>query len=381
MRVLFVTDEYPPYLRGGAGVYAAEITNHLADKVEFEVAVPAKREGHITAETKIDERINVSEIGFIDVPGLRFPSSGYNIYHKYKDKLSDYDLIHSSSGMGFMLGGNKLETVHHTMRSEMSSLTHRGRESFEGFMNHLFYYRVRDWLEVRSFKKARRFIAMSHATKDSLLDDYRISADNIVITNNGVDVNRFTPGDKKEARETLGLPSDSKILLFVGRIEERKNVDTLVHAMKELDDYYLVVCGTGPMHGWIESLVKDHGMNNVQITGFVSDLDLPHYYNAADLLVHPADVEGFGLTLIESMASGTPVLTQRKSGMKDILEKCGVKEELASTDPVVIADTVKTILSDESLAKRVEQYRKKAIKEFSWEKIAERTYDVYESMI
>jgi glycosyltransferase involved in cell wall biosynthesis len=381
MRVLFVTDEYPPHIRGGAGVYAYNITTRLAGKVDYEVAVPDKKTEHITTDMEIDGRINVNRVGFIDAPGLRFPSAGYMIGREYGKRATEFDLIHSSSGMGFMLGGRKIETVHHTIRSEKDSVSEHARKSALGTLNSLFYYDVRDRLELKSFKSSKHFIAMSNATKESLVRDYGIDEALITVTHNGVDVERFKPRSRSDARELLGLPADGRMLLFVGRLEERKNIDVLVEAMKELRDYTLIVCGTGSMQSRLESLKSRLNVENVFLMGFVPDDQLPYYYNAADLLVHPADVEGFCLTLVESLASGTPVLAQRKSGMKDILDLCGVREELPAPTPKAIEYAVGNVFSDTGFLECVEGYSRRAREVFSWDKIVENTFNLYRQII
>ncbi|MFH1402997.1 MAG: glycosyltransferase family 4 protein [Candidatus Altiarchaeota archaeon] len=380
MRVLFATDEYPPFIRGGAGVYAYNITSRLCGKVEYDVVVPDKKKEHIRSEVPIDERVSVDRVGFIDLPGLRFPSSGYSIYRKYGKLADEYDIVHSSSGMGFMLSGRKLETVHHTMKAEMDFVSLNGGNSSTGMMNNLFYYKLRDRLERMSFKSSRHFIAMSEYTRRSLVEDYGIAESSITVTNSGVDTERFKPRDRHDSRDRLGLSHDDKILLFVGRLEERKNLAALIKSMALLGGYKLLICGGGPLENSMKSLAGRMGVKNVFFKGFVSEDMLPYYYNAADLLVHTAEVEGFCLSLVEALSSGIPVLAQRKSGMRDILDKCGVVEELPDTSMDSILAGVRGIVEGGIASERLPSYVSRARSEFNWDAIAGRTLEVYKKL-
>ncbi|MFC2163292.1 glycosyltransferase family 4 protein, partial [Candidatus Altiarchaeota archaeon] len=369
-----------PYILGGAGVYAYNITRELAGKVDFHVLVPDKSSGGITTDVQVPENIKVERVPYLDLPGLRFPSAGMMMGFRYGKRVDEFDVVHSNSGMGFMLAGRKIETVHHTIRSEKEFVSSQKELSPMGRLNSIFYYDVRDWLEERSFNTSKGFVTVSNATKDSLVQDYGIDASKIQVTHNGVDVERFKPRDKLDARERLGLPADKKILLFVGRLEERKNLGNLIRAMNSLGECMLVLCGTGPMGDRLKSLANSLGISNVSFPGFIPERDLPYYYDASDLLVHPADVEGFCLTLVEALASGLPVLAQRKSGMADILDACRITDTLGDASPSTISSSVARMLADDGLGQRTKTHSMTVRKLYDWGKIAENTLKAYKSL-
>lgn len=380
MKVLFITEEYPPYIRGGAGIYAHQITKQLAKYCDLTVATTNRRFS-LGEAVKFDNNIKIARIPFMNFPILRFPSLGFSFWKCFKNKLDDFDLIHSNSGLLFMIKHEipKIETVHNTT---MELMENEKDNSLRSRMDVSFYYRFRDFLQRKSFSNTNYFIVPSQYEKSSVSNYYQIGEEKISVIPNGVDFDIFKPRDKLLIRRRLGIPLDKRILLFVGRLVTVKRVDLLIESMKFLDDnVILMICGTGPKYPELLVMKRKLGLNNVVFMGAIGHNIIPLYYNAADLYVHSSKMESFAITLLESMASGTPIMAPNITGMKDITQNGKIGYVLPD-NPRDIADLIKHILYDYKNIKeeggRELQYAKE---NYSWEKIGRSTFDIYMKLL
>jgi glycosyltransferase involved in cell wall biosynthesis len=187
-----------------------------------------------------------------------------------------------------------------------------------------FNYAVRHSLERYVYRSGTRHIVLSHAFGRILSEKYGVSEDRIRVVPGCVDVDRFDTGiTRQEARERLGLPQDRPLLFCLRRLVWRMGLENLIDAMfvvkRELPDVLLTIAGRGPLEATLRAHVAARGLeNHVHLAGFVQDDMLPLWYAAADLSIVPTvALEGFGLTTIESLASGTPVLVTPVGGLPE----------------------------------------------------------------
>lgn len=191
-----------------------------------------------------------------------------------------------------------------------------GRRSVSGAM--------RKSLERFVYRGGTRHIVLSKAFGQILHTQYRVSEDSIRVVPGCVDVQRFDTGlTKREARAKLNLPQDRPLLFCVRRLVRRMGLEDLIDAMfvvrQASPDVLLTIAGTGPLEAQLRARIEARGLTrHVQLTGYVSDDDLPLWYTSADVTVVPTvALEGFGLTTIESLASGTPVLVTPVGGLPE----------------------------------------------------------------
>src|ERR1044071_6415489 len=148
-----------------------------------------------------------------------------------------------------------------------------------------------------TLRKAYGVIAVSHALKEAMVG-LGISDEKIFVVPNGVDHRKFFPVPKRDARKTLGLPVDKKIILSVGGLIPRKGFDLLIKALKLLRqehfrDLYLVIVGEGPSRPDLEQLIASIGLTQcVRFVGSVPHQELYAWYSAADLFCLASDREG-----------------------------------------------------------------------------------------
>ncbi len=173
-------------------------------------------------------------------------------------------------------------------------------------------------LERVVYRRANEAVVLSRAFGRVLVEEYGVSPWRVNVIPPGVDLVRFSPGDRQAVRRELGLPADAWIALTVRRLVPRMGVDALLAAWGRLAlaDGLLVVGGDGPLRSELER----HAPPDVRFVGRVDDELLPAYYRAADVCVVPTrSLEGFGLVVLEALACGTPVIATDAGGLPEAL--------------------------------------------------------------
>ncbi len=239
------------------------------------------------------------------------------------------------------------------------------------------------WLGIL---KAEHIIAVSNATKNSIIDYYKIPESRITVIHEGADP-IFRPIPESEERssrlERHGIRSP--FMLYVGRFHARKNLIRLVQAFarirSELDpSFQLVLVGRDQYHG---ALVMDEiarlGLGEQVICpGHIPVDDLPYLYSAAELFVYPSLFEGFGLPPLEAMACGTPVAVSDRKSLPEVVGEAGVLFDPDNTEE--IAKTLLDMLQDEVRRKELGMCSIEQASRFSWETAAMETLEVYRAI-
>lgn len=176
-------------------------------------------------------------------------------------------------------------------------------------------------ITAASCRRARRVLTISKATRDDLIRLLAVPAERIDIAYPGVDA-RFQPlaaGAVAEFRARQGLPE--RFLLYLGTLEPRKNLVSLVRAFARLRDPSLHLVLAGAKGWWYDTLLREIealGLRDVvHLPGFVPGDELPLWYNAADCFVYPSAFEGFGLPVLEALACGRPTVTSNTSSLPE----------------------------------------------------------------
>jgi len=179
----------------------------------------------------------------------------------------------------------------------------------------------------RTLNQADRLVTVSTAMKAELIKrGYPKSKISVVY--NGVDEALFHPLNQAESRRQLNLPSDRKILLFVGTLSRYKGIDLLLSAFQALDnpEIRLIFIGQGSERQLIEDFITEHSLQDrVLLTGAVPHSQLPFYYAASDVVVLPSLAEGVPNVILEALAMGKPVVATKVGGIPEIFtgEKAG----------------------------------------------------------
>jgi glycosyltransferase involved in cell wall biosynthesis len=235
-------------------------------------------------------------------------------------------------------------------------------------------------------KEPDKIIVVSNATRDYVLS---LGADpeKIEVLHNGVDLDRFKPlpGVKEEMRLKLGIPEDTCVVLTVRRLVYKNGIDTLLDSakivVKKNPKLVFVVVGKGPDFEEVKERIAQLGMQrNFRLTGFVSDEDLPFYYNVADVFALPSKSgEGLPLVALEAMACGLPVAATNVGGISEVLNE-DYGRLVPPNVPDALAEAV-VELSSKDLATLKVKLRKMMEQKYSWERNVEKLGKIYEELI
>lgn len=193
-------------------------------------------------------------------------------------------------------------------------------------------------LERFVYRGATRHIVLSRAFGQLLQQTYGVREESIRIVPGCVDVAHFDLGvTRRQARERLGLSQDRPQLFCMRRLVSRMGIEDLIDAMAiaklVVPDVLLTIAGKGPLEAQLQARIAARGLEgHVRLAGFVPDDEVPLWYRAADLSIVPTvSLEGFGLTTIESLAAGTPVLVTPIGGLPEAVAPLSAELVLSSS--------------------------------------------------
>lgn len=235
-----------------------------------------------------------------------------------------------------------------------------------------------------TYRRADKVIANSEFTRNELLN-IGVAPENIVLISPGVDVHRFTPElPVDDLRSGIGISTDQKLILSVGRLSRRKGFDMVLRAMRDLldqgMDIHYALIGIGEDRQYLQSLASELGVAaGVHFLGHVPADDLPRWYNACDLFAMPnreinGDTEGFGMVFLEAAACGKPAIAGMAGGTGSAIEHGTTGLRVDGSDLSAVVEALRTLLGDADYAEKVGATAlERARSGFSWEAVAERT--------
>ncbi len=238
----------------------------------------------------------------------------------------------------------------------------------------------------RAVERADHIIADSHATKKDIVDLLKVAPEQITVIHLAANPVYRLITDQQEVRQAVwryGLPAD--FVIFVGTLEPRKNVPTLLQALRQLIDWgqdvHLAIVGR---RGWLyeeifNTITELKLANHVHLLENVSNEDLARLYNAARCLALPSYHEGFGLPPLEAMACGTPVVVSDRASLPEVVGDAGLLVD--PTSPQDLADALARVLTDSELAAQMHRRGLARAGEFSWARAAHQTMAVYERVL
>lgn len=286
-----------------------------------------------------------------------------------------FDLYHETSYMPMSFNGPTIVTVHDLSFHLYPEMHPKERIRY---MDHYFYSRL---------DRATHYITISEAIKQEMVKHLNLPAEKISVTPLGVD-DHFAPISTALLINTLpkyGLRPGFYIL-YVGTLEPRKNIANLLRAYANLPgrlrgQYPLVLAGG---MGWLmEGLDAEIAKLSIQSTtiktGYIPREDLPSLYSGAAVFVYPSLYEGFGLPPLEAMASGTPVITSNVSSLLEVVGDAGI--QVPPEDVKCLSGEIESLLGDDHRRNLLIQKGLERAKQFTWEKCAVMTLEVYDRVI
>jgi len=277
------------------------------------------------------------------------------------------DLLWSPSTTGPLAVKQQVVTIHDCAYFDQANCFSRSFAAWYQF------------LVPRLARAARRIIAVSEYSKQRIVELCRVPADKVAVIYNGVG-KQFRPHSTDEvaiARTKLGLPQ--RYALCVGSLEPRKNLARFLQAWQQvqprLDGLSLVLVGAK------SHVFRDIGLAQppagVQLAGYLDDELLPAVYAGAEFFVYPSIYEGFGLPVIEAMASGVPVITSNVTSLPEVGGDAAM-----FVDPLCvesIAAGIENMAQSEQLRSELSRQGIARAERFDWQRTADETWQVLES--
>jgi glycosyltransferase involved in cell wall biosynthesis len=254
-------------------------------------------------------------------------------------------------------------------------------ESHPEYFSSLFNLRSKLLMRA-SAARATHIFTVSEYSKDEILSRYKVSPENITTIYNGADREQFYPG-----ANGIQVINDNKLksgeyILTVGRLEPRKNHLSLINAYAKLNtDIPLVIIGQRHFgYQQIETRISELGLSDrILILERVSEADLASFYRHAKFFVYPTWAEGFGMPVIEAMASGVPVITSNTTSLPEIAASAAIL--IAPQDISGLREAMSSLLSNDVLRRELRSLGLIRAESFKWDKSAESVKHVYESIL
>ena len=385
---------------GGMNVYVLELCKQLAakgfvidiftrsqDKNNKEVVSVAKnlRVIHIVAgsEEKIEKKKLINYI----------PEFTGNLFFFINKNGLSYNLIYSHYYLSGLIGlpfkekyNIPLFVTFHTL-ALMKNLVARSEQEREDVS------RIK--AELLLVKKADKVIATSASDAEYLATLYSCLKSKIFILTPGIDLKLFKPSDKSIAKQAVGIRESQKLILFVGRIEPLKGIDVLLYGIKVLKEnspqihLSLWIIGgvvDGDSENWPEELKRLNQLkkllnisSSVKFVGRKHQAELPNYYNASEVVILPSHYESFGITALEAMACGKPVVATDTVGIVGILDKKHSGLITSANNPLMLADKIKRLLTNKNEYQKISKEVLEKVSDLSWENIADNFIDITEN--
>jgi D-inositol-3-phosphate glycosyltransferase len=311
------------------------------------------------------------------------------------EKDIKYDIIHShywmsgiaAAALSDAWGGTPILHMFHTL-GEMKNRIARSDSEREG------QYRING--EKQVLRRADRIVVATLAELTQLRFLYKANDRKLVVIPPGVDVSHFYPIPSDEAKMYVGLKPYDRMVLFVGRIEPLKGVDTLIHAMsclqwKEERPVHLAIIGGDPAASPEEMSAEMARLQKLcdelavgQTVVFLGKRDqdkLPYYYSASEMVVMPSHYESFGMVALEAMACGTPVIASEVGGLAYLVRDGETGFTIPDQEPDTLCEKISWLLNDRQLHGSMSQRAVEYAQDYAWEKIAKQIVDVYKSLV
>lgn len=260
-------------------------------------------------------------------------------------------------------------------------LAHENFPQFFSPMERVRLQRLVRW----SARRADHIVTLSKFSAEDISKRYGVPPEKISVTDLAASED-FRPRDKDACREKLarGYAIDSPFILYVGRLQARKNLPRLVEAYaqarkKGVTEKLVLVGKKDFQFDQLLAKIRSLGLeSSVVFPGYVANEDLPLFYNAAEVFVFPSFFEGFGLPVIESMASGLPTITSRGSSLEEVSGDAALL--IDPSDTASIAGAIERLLGDAALRRQLSERGLRQSAKFKPSTLGAQLLGVYESL-
>jgi starch synthase len=400
MKSLFLTNEYPPYIYGGAGIHVQYLSRELSKFCEVEV--------RSFGDQNEQPNPNLKVTGYgLDTGLWTNPKNLTSVFGAVQRGLSwnttniDADLVHVHTWYSHLGGimaklnyGIPLVLTTHSLEP----LRPWKREQLGGG------YDFSVWVEKTAIEMADAIVAVSQETKVDILRFFDADPGKIHIIHNGIDPDEYHKTHNPEVLRKLGVDPDKPFVLFVGRITRQKGIIHLVRAIKHMDpNFQVVLCAGAPdtpeIAAEMQSAVSEAQSLRDGIVWIQAMLPVEEkivLYSHADVFCCPSIYEPFGIINLEAMACETAVVASAVGGIKEVVlpGETGILVPLLQQNESPyeaehpaqyshdLAEAINRLMADKPLRDRMAAAgRKRAVDHFSWSAIAAKTHQLYQTLL
>lgn len=386
---------------GGMNVYVRDLTRFLGERgIQVDVFTRSQDEHvpHVLHDLGYGNRVVHVRAG-PEIPLLKqelinhIPEFTAGVLEFAQHKDLRYDLIHSHYWMSGLAAqelksGWGVPMIHmfHTL-GVMKQRVARSADEIEGDF--------RSKKEKEIIKLANRIVVPTPAERVQLQWLYQADVSNVVVIPPGVDRSRFYPIPKDEAKEFIGVPPCERMLLFVGRIDPLKGIDTLLAAIALMRQqgqfreipFCLAIIGGDPeadQEKMSDEMTRLYELRaQFDLDGMVTFLGkrsqdtLPYYYSAAEAVLVPSQYESFGMVALEAMACGTPVVASQVGGLAFLVQDGVTGYTVPTSDPEALAERLIRLINDPAFRQKLGDQAFEFAKGYGWNIIVGRIADLY----
>ncbi len=399
MKALFLTNEYPPHVYGGAGVHVEYLTRELARLMEVDVRCFGDQDLTAGALRVKGEEVPAGLLATTPEK-LRSPLGTLARCVGWNARPVDADVVHCHTwyshfggllakllyGVPLVITTHSLEPLRPWKREQLG----RG-------------YDFSAWVERTALGMADAIIAVSQGTREDILRHFDVEPARVRVIPNGIDIDEYHPVSETDELTRYGVPTDAPYVLFVGRIARQKGIIHLVHAIRHLTPgLHVVLCAGQPDTPEIAAEMQA-GVAEVQreregvhwIQEMVPKRAAIQLYSHARVFCCPSIYEPFGIINLEAMACGTPVVASAVGGIKEVIqhEQSGlhVTFEQQAESPFEalhpdrfardLAAGINRLIADEPLRRRLAEAGMRRARElYSWRSVAARVHALYHEL-
>jgi glycosyltransferase involved in cell wall biosynthesis len=373
MEVLFV-EAMDPKLNGHNGIrsYVKALSTYLVKmKIKTTLCGIKHNRGEldeiplITFIPIVKKRLGASGVEYLinlmfKVPLLKLSNSTI-IHAQRPDVLFPFTIFHKKIPMVCTLHGMHDIAVYHK----------KGK----------IFGKIYELFQVYSFKKASILIAVSEETKNLYLKRYPWIKEKIIMIPVGIDIEKFKPMNKMKVREKYGFSKSDKIIMYVGRLEKEKSLDSLLKAFKDVktkvENVKLILVGDGREKEYLENVAKELKLKEVRFMGALEHDRIPEIMNCADLFILTSLYEGSPTVVKEALACGIPVVSTDVGDARDYVIDNKTGYLIKNHDYENIS---KLLIRCLEKGENMKENCVKIAQKYSWDKIAERTMEVYRNV-
>lgn len=381
MKIGMVTRTIFPFDRGGIQRHVAEISKALSKEgVEVHIFIVGKGLGINRAiypntplsQTLLENGVHLHPVTVLPIPRLTFGEYfSYSLNAARHLRKIDLDLIHGQSMYSFGCALKKkfplVVTAQGPQIVEFKTIL-----GSKATLNHIVTDAASVFMEAYSSRKADRIIVDSEDSKQTVVEKYGADESKVrVILKEGVNCDQFGPSS-----------CESNIILFVGRLHERKGLDLLLPIFKKVleeEEALLRIVGSGEKEKALKLQAERLSLQkNVEFLGYLPDSEMQKQYSEASIFVSPSRYEGFGIVLLEALASGLP-LVATKTGISSKVVEEGKNGFLVDYENM--GEAILKLLRDKDLRVRMGDSSRKMAQDYTWSSAAKRMIAIYEELI